>query len=57
MIRRGTNPRRWALANCLPPSSVYGALRGERAGVESVKITKQLDEFLYGQQDEQRSAC
>jgi len=48
IILKGTNLRRWAQDNGFPASSVYGAASGKRAGVEAVKIKRQLEDFAYG---------
>lgn len=49
LIRRGTNPRRWALANGVPVTTVYAALRGDRAGVKATAIRARIEEFLLVQ--------
>lgn len=46
LVRRGTNPRRWALANGLPVTTVYAALRGDRAGVKTTAIRAQIVLFV-----------
>ncbi len=48
LIRAGTNPRRWALKNGLPVSTVYSAMRGERAGVQAEHIRQQIEAYLSG---------
>lgn len=47
VIRRGSNLRRWAIAEGVPVSTVYEAARGTRAGVEAIRIRTKLEEFAY----------
>lgn len=46
LYRRGMTLRQFALKHALPPRSVYGAARGERAGVKSLLILKKIEEFV-----------
>jgi hypothetical protein len=48
MIEKGTNLRLWAQAMGYPESTVYAAARGARAGIKSVKIQKELTEYVAG---------
>lgn len=48
LIGRGKSLRLWAVENGYPISTVYDAARGTRAGVESVRIRRKLEEFVYG---------
>lgn len=43
---RGVTLRQFALANQIPMRSVYGAARGERAGVKSLLILKKIEDFV-----------
>lgn len=45
LIKRGTNIRRWAIENDYPPSTVYDAIKGNRTGIEAVRIKKELEAF------------
>lgn len=43
LISQGTNLRKWALTHGHPVSTVYSAARGERAGIEAMKIVRELE--------------
>lgn len=45
LISKGTNLRRWAQENNFPITTVYGAARGQRAGIEAIKIKKLLEAY------------
>lgn len=45
LIAKGTNINRWAAEHGYPPTTVYDAARGSRAGIEAVKIKRLLEEF------------
>jgi hypothetical protein len=45
LIERGTNLWRWAELRGYPYTTVVGAARGDRAGIKSVKILRELEEF------------
>lgn len=45
LIHRGTTIRRWALEKGYPPTTVYDAIKGNRAGVEAVRIKTELEEY------------
>lgn len=48
LVRRGFTIRSWARAHSFPVTTVYGALRGERAGIKAVAVQQQLQAFLKG---------
>lgn len=43
LLGLGYTIRSWALENGHPVTTVYGAARGERGGVKSTRILKQLE--------------
>lgn len=47
LIGKGTNLRRWAADRGYPATTVYGAARGLRGGIRSVRIRRELEEFAY----------
>lgn len=47
LLNRGTNLRQWAALHGYPVTTVYDAARGARAGVKSVKIARELEEYAY----------
>jgi hypothetical protein len=46
LIRRGHTIASWARLTGYRVSSVYDAAKGNRAGVKSVRIQKQLEDFI-----------
>ena len=48
LIAQGTNLKRFAELRGYPMTTVYGAARGDRAGVEAVRILRELQEFPNG---------
>jgi hypothetical protein len=46
LLRRGTNIKRWAEARGYPVTTVYDALKGSRLGIQSVKIVREVEEFI-----------
>ncbi len=47
LLQRGTNLRQWAARRGYPVTTVYDAARGTRAGIKSVKIARELEEFAH----------
>lgn len=46
MISRGTNIARWARKHSYPLTTVYLAASGQRAGIKSTKIRRELEKFV-----------
>ncbi len=46
LLLRGTNLRQWALERGLPVGSVYNCVKGDRNGVEAIRIRAELEKFL-----------
>jgi hypothetical protein len=44
MIGHGTTLSRWARKKGYPITTVYGAARGERAGIQATRIRRQLEQ-------------
>lgn len=46
LLRRGFSLRGWALKQGYPVTTVYSAARGERIGVRSMRIARELEAFI-----------
>ncbi len=46
LLRKGTNVRRWAIQNGYRPTTVYDALKGDRAGLKSHEILSNFEAFI-----------
>lgn len=46
LIEKGTNFWRWAAQKEYPYTTVISAAKGERSGIVSVKIKRELEEFV-----------
>jgi gp16 family phage-associated protein len=48
LIEAGFTVSSWARANGYPPTTVFDAAKGTRAGVETMRIRRKLKELVYG---------
>ncbi|HYE33526.1 MAG TPA: hypothetical protein VEH27_19045 [Methylomirabilota bacterium] len=48
LLKRGTNLSRWAASHGYPITTVYGAARGERAGIKATEIRLKLETLANG---------